>query len=397
VSQHARLSASAAERWMNCPGSVPLSEATPGTTSFEAVQGTFAHDLAATCLLDGAPASVFLGREAVIDGHKVKCDQEMVDGIQVYLDTCQDLHLKQRWIELGLLDSLSKWDADLGGTADYVTYDPDGKLLRVVDFKYGAGVFVSAEDNKQLMMYAFGAMLAVNKPVEAVEVYIVQPRYEGAAPVRMQLFPAWDLMEFAGSVAGAAAKTRLKDAPLVPGSWCKKTFCPNARTCPALEKYQHAIVAAQFSDVKPYDPKALQSALDAIPLVEERIKAIREFAYLQAMNGRPVPGYKLVAKRARRAWNDETAVIKWAEARAVDPYEPRTLLSPAQMEKAVAKAERKELAPFISSLSSGESLVPESDPRPAISKTVTADDFEVVNSREAAAPKQLTVDNLFQE
>ena len=396
VSQHARLSASAAERWFNCPGSVKLSEGTPGATSFAAAQGTFAHAIAADCLVNGQSADVSFGQKAKLDGHEVVCDQEMVEGVQLYLDECNALQLKQRWVELSLLEALSKWDEDMGGTADFVTYDSDQKLLRVVDFKYGAGTFVSADFNKQLMLYAFGAMLAVNKPVDTVEVYIVQPRYEGAEPVRMQLFPAWDLMEFAGTAAHAAKCTRLPDAPLTPGPWCKKTFCPNARTCPALEKYQHALVAAQFSDVAPYDPKALQTALDAIPLVEQRISAIREFAYMQAMNGRPVPGYKLVAKRAKRAWNNETAVIKWAKDRAIDPFEPASLKSPAQLEKGLRKPEKTELTPFISAVSSGESLVPETDPRPAVSKTITADDFDAINSREVA-PQQLTVDNLFKE
>ncbi len=43
---HARLSPSAAERWMTCPGSVKLSEAIQDRESQYAAEGTAAHELA---------------------------------------------------------------------------------------------------------------------------------------------------------------------------------------------------------------------------------------------------------------------------------------------------------------------------------------------------------------
>ena len=393
MSAHARLSASAAERWVNCPGSVALAETLPQPpTSFAAAQGTFAHDIAAHCLT-GLPLPV-VGYTGVVEGHTVECDQDMLDGVQLYLDACQRLTLAGRWVELSLTDALQKWDADLGGTADYATYSATKKLLRVVDFKYGAGVFVSADDNKQLMQYALGAMLAVNAPVDTVEVYIVQPRFEGAEPVRMQSFPAYDLMEFAGDLAHAAVATRQPDAPLNPGTWCRKTFCPNARTCPALERMQHMLVKQEFTAVVPFDAKKLADALTAIPLVEERIKAIKDFAYAQACEGREIPGYKLVDKRPRRQWTDEKAVIAWAQERAIEPFEAPSLKSPAQLEKGLKKPEKAELAEFTVSLSSGSTLVAETDARPAVSKMITVDDFSPVGGVEAA-PKQLSADNLF--
>lgn len=369
---------------MNCAGSVSLAEKLPPPpTSFAAAEGTAAHQLAAFFLAqdrDTVPAPTHLGQSVDIDGHRIVCDQEMLDGVTLYLETCRHLTLEKRWVELTLTDALVQWDDDLGGTADFVTYSPSRKLLRVVDFKYGAGNFVSADDNKQLKIYAFGAMLAVNAPVDTVEVYIVQPRFEGAEPVRMQSFPAHDLMEFAGDIAHAAIATRLPDAPLTPGTWCAKTFCPNARTCPALERMQHMLVKAQFTALVPFDPKKLSEALTAIPLVEERIKAIKEFAYQQACEGREIPGYKLVDKRPRRQWTDIPAVIAWAEERAIDPFETPSLKTPAQLEKGLSKAEKAELAQFTASVSSGSTLVPESDTRPAVSKQITVDDFDIIST-----------------
>ena len=42
---HALLSASAAERWMNCPGSVAATKDLPSSTSVYAEEGTLAHSL----------------------------------------------------------------------------------------------------------------------------------------------------------------------------------------------------------------------------------------------------------------------------------------------------------------------------------------------------------------
>ena len=366
---------------MNCYGSVDAIEALPSApTSPEAAEGMLAHDIAAQCLVQGAVA--------------VQIPEGMEEGVGLYLETCKNLTLEKRWVELDLTPALREWDSDLGGTADFATYSPKKKLLRVVDFKYGAGMFVSADDNKQLKVYALGALLAINEPVDTVEVYIVQPRFEGALPVRMEFFPAYDLLEFAGGIAHAAKATRLPDAPFTPGPWCKKTFCPNARTCPALERMQHMLIKQEFSAVVPFDPEQLSSALTAIPLVEERIKAIKEFAYAQACEGKEIPGYKLVDKRARRYWTDEKAVVVWAKQRAIEPYEPPVLKSPAQLEKGLKKPEKAELAAFTASVSSGTALVAEGDARPAISKQVTVEDFEAIGG--ASQPKQISATNLFE-
>jgi hypothetical protein len=156
---------------------------------------------------------------------------------------------------------------------------------------------------------------------------------------------------------------------------------------------QHMLIKQEFNDVVPFDPKSLSDALTAIPLVEERIKAIKEFAYAQAVAGREVPGYKLVEKRPRRHWTDEKAVVAWAKQRAIEPFESPVLKSPAQLEKGLKKPEKAELSAFTASVSSGSTLVAEGDARPAISKMITIEDFEVIGG--PSEPKQLTATNLF--
>jgi hypothetical protein len=76
----------------------------------------------------------------------------------------------------------------------------------------------------------------------------------------------------------------------------------------------------------------------------------------------------------------------------MEPWAPRELLSPAQMEEKIKEAaprgKKKEaiavLAPFIESKSSGTALVPVSDDRPPAKQQITAQDFPVVEG--AAKP-----------
>jgi len=372
VSKHARLSASSAHRWLRCAGSVKAGEGLPDSASVYAAAGTYAHHIAAEGLTHSVFPEAWLGNRMIIDGHVVTCDQEMVDAIRTYMQAVDgDMQPgDELWTEMPLLQALQSVDKDLGGTADHVRYRPSTKDLRVFDFKFGSGMYVDVDANEQMMMYALGVMLQIKKPVANVTVTVVQPRYEAAAPVRDYSFKGVDILDFAADVIAAADKTRLSAPPLAAGDWC--SFCRAARTCPELEKKQHALVVAEFSNIVAYDPAKLAVALAAVPLVKERIKAIEEFAYAEATKGRDIPGFKLVDKRANRSWKNDGDVIEWAEMVAVDPYKTAELLSPAQMEK-----KAKVPAELFESKSSGTTLVPASDKRPP-AKLLTAEDFDII-------------------
>lgn len=380
---HARCSASSAKRWMTCPGSLqgPPAE---NKSSVHSATGTFAHDIAAKCLDENAQPSDFLLFRGKVDGFDVECDQEMVDAIDLYVDNIlgdlQDGDM--RWTEMSLLEPLCGIDADLGGTADFVRYRPSTQSLRVVDFKYGAGVYVEAEDNTQAKVYALGALLKVSQPIKEIEVVIIQPRYEGAAPVRSWVFPTSEVLDFVADLQDAAAASREPNAPLVAGDHCK--FCPRARECPELEKKHHALVAAQFDVALPTDMKLVADLLASIPLVKERIKAIEEYAYSQAMRGIEVPGWKLVDKQARRQWKSPDVVVLWAKEQGINPYKEAPLKSPAEIEtmpkEKAPRGKKKEagavLEPLVEKISSGTTLAPISDNRPPV-RLIDASAFDV--------------------
>jgi hypothetical protein len=377
---HARLSASAAERWFNCPGSVALT-AGMSSRSEAAAQGTFAHHIASECLMHGDKwPRDWLGNKTVIDGFTVECDQEMVDGVLFYLDTIREDAVPGDvpHVEVRLTDDLAKLHPSLGGTADYARWRPATRELLVCDLKYGSGVAVGAEDNRQLLTYALGVMLRLKVGADKVTVRIVQPRLEiDGQKVRDWTFDGKAIMDFAADLLEAANAASRPDAPLVAGYWCRKTFCPAARTCPAIEKYHHAMVAADFDVNVPVTAETLEKVAQALAMVgplEAKIKQVEAYAYELANRGLEIPGYKLVEKRATRKWKDPEMVALWAKERGVEPYAEPELLSVAQLEKKLRKEEKAELAPLYEKVSSGTTLVPASDSRP-VANRISADDF----------------------
>ena len=379
--KHARLSASSAHRWLNCAGSIPPADG-PRDASIYAATGTFAHDIGAKCLEKMEDPAPHLGAKGKVDGYDIECDQEMVDGVRVYVDAIrEDMQTGDyTWVEMPLLAPLSEIDPDLGGTADFVRYRPAAKHLRVFDFKYGSGTYVEADSNEQMMLYALGAMLRVGQPVDDVEVTVVQPRFEGAAPVRSWSFKAHEILDFIADVKDAAERTRQPEPSLAAGDWCK--FCKMAKTCKELERQQHALMAAEFGEMAETDKLAV--ALASIPLVKERIRALEEAAYKLAVAGTEIPGFKLVDKVARRQWKSEADAAEFATAKGIDPYE-KSIISPAQLEtklkEMMPKGKKKEAAallePLVEKVSSGTALVPVDDKRPS-AKRVTALDFPVI-------------------
>src|SRR3546814_1945725 len=94
---HAVLGASSSHRWFNCPGSIRASEGMPNTSSVFAREGTAAHALAEHCLSHGFDTGRFLDWGIAVDGtlvdrpndtsDLVMVDEEMVEAVQVFLDT----------------------------------------------------------------------------------------------------------------------------------------------------------------------------------------------------------------------------------------------------------------------------------------------------------------------
>jgi hypothetical protein len=388
MSTHAKLAPSAAHRWMHCPGSVALCAGQPDESSEYADEGTFAHSLAARCLTTEREAKSVLGTVSV-DG-RFRCGDEMARAIQVYLDVVRQQELVDG-ASASFVEQRVHVSKDVHGTADKMTLSADGRTLHVFDFKYGAGVFVDAERNEQMMLYGLGALLThatLCKKVETVELHVVQPRYFGDSPPwRSWSVSATELRTKFGAEVVAAVKATQQPRPtLASGSHCK--FCKAKAVCPQLRK--DALASAQHAFAVPAkvapEPKTLDAAEVArlLPLftrAEEWISAVRAHAYELANRGEPISGYKLVQKVGNRKWIDEEAVVvtKLGEA-GIDPWKPREPISPAEAERRLGKKRAGIVDPLTVRPATGTVLVEESDKRPAISAGAVFDKVESPNN-----------------
>lgn len=394
---HSTLGASSAYRWIACPGSVAAIAALPpeqrNKSSVYAKEGTTAHELGEVCLRTGKDAIEFAGRliggsyapggpRSLGGGEEVSGD--MAEAVQVYLDYArsiadadQDVIMIEQRFDLSGLNPPP--GCDMFGTSDLAVYKRDTRRLHVVDYKHGQGVAVEAVGNPQLRYYALGALLVLPPEciVDDVEITVVQPRAPHAAgPIRSEIVGAFDLIEWSAGLMAAAARTRDVSAPLEAGEHCR--FCPAAATCPALSSRALAVAQAEFTDVgisEPPPPSSLTpdkiaAVLEAAPMIEKWLDAVRSMAFQTLEAGGKVPGYKLVqGKPGSRAWTDELdAVLALSLAGVADEdmYE-RKLISVAKAEKLVGKKDFGAACGQAVKRPPGRlSMAPESDSRPAV-------------------------------
>lgn len=351
-----------------------------GLTSVEskyAAEGTAAHELAKTileCELAGQPFAY----------DNADIDPEILEPVMVYVkEVLSDAKGNKVLIEERC--DLSQVHPGLFGTCDNITLIRDLKLLKVRDYKHGSGIPVEVAGNKQLRYYGLAALLSVEEfPCETVELTIVQPRVNHPrGPIRTERISSLELLDFAGELKDAALATERPDAPIVPGDHCR--FCPAAGICPALRSKAQDLAKLDFSDVseQPLSTDDVAKALQWVPVVKQWAENVDRHAYAMAQKGIKIPGYKLVAKRATRKWTDEKEVGKFLE-REFTPttlrslYEDPAIKSVAQMEKTLHPNQFPKLAPFISKISSGEALVPETDPRPEVKILDAKQEFDLL-------------------
>ena len=142
--KHARLSASRTDRFMQCPGSYRLESLMPYEAAGEAAAiGTAIHELSEIILRGGA-----------IPTGTDPDHLSMAQGYANFVNTLVE-NPRKKLIEVNLDEGLKSLHPALGGTADAILVD--GNHLHVIDLKTGR-VAVEAEDNKQLLTYALGAM-----------------------------------------------------------------------------------------------------------------------------------------------------------------------------------------------------------------------------------------------
>lgn len=380
---HSELGASVAKRWMECPGSVQLTRGMPNESSIFAEEGTAAHALAELCLRKGVAPDFYVG--TTIEG--IEVTDEMAEHVAVYVNHClvfDDLVMAtfiEKKFTLGALHP----PGPMFGTADFVAYDERDRTLHIVDLKYGQGVVVEAKGNPQLRYYALGAALSMEQgtAIEQVVMTIVQPRaLHPDGPIRSETITFQELVDFAGELMAAAKRTTEPNAPLKVGDWCR--FCPAAAVCPARREAAQELAQIEFATIETIGPPAPESLppemiadmLSKAPILEDWLKSLRAHAYNLMERGEPLPGFKLVQKRATRAWADEETALQvltgdgtWTK----DDLTTSELKSPAQVEKLIGKKNVPQ--DLIVKKSSGVKMVPVHHPGKAVELTAGSEFF----------------------
>lgn len=372
---HSLLGASGMHRWAACPGSVRLiREVGPGASSAYAEEGTDAHALAATYLNNTRlDIRSWVDTEVEIDGRTFTVTEEMVDAVERYAEVVGSLMVGASKLFIEQRFDLSAVHPGCFGTADAVVWRPHTRELYVIDFKYGAGIAVDVKENPQLTYYALGAFLQLKLPAEHVELVVVQPRaYHPDGDVRKWGASPSELLDFRRDLIDFAKQTEAADAPLVAGDHCR--FCPALTTCPKVKEMRQEVARGKFAKVNALAGEDLKLALESVPLLQAWCKAVHEYAFAMASNGRAVPGYKLVDKRASRKWISELRAAEWARKIADldddEIFKPRAMVGVPAIEKLVGKGAVP--LDLITAESSGLTLVPADDNRPPVVKSAAA-------------------------
>ena len=354
---HSLLSASRANRWIACSGSVALEEQLlPDAGSEYAEEGTKAHALG----------------EAILNKQPIPhVGEEMTKFVDEYVNYVCKRESEfngnvERFIEKHL--DLSAYVPGASGTADALLVGSDRAVL--IDLKYGLGVRVDVSDNPQLMLYALSVVEALPQ-IKRIEAVIHQPRLNSVSEAE---YTSEELKKWGNEVIKPAVRRVFRKPELTPGKHCQ--FCRAKARCPALAELAKQEAIEEFgvdNKLKPLDNGQISELLKQAKQLELFLKALKDEAERQLLEGHHIPSFKLVEGRGQRAWRSENAATSaLIEAIGEDRAVVRKPLSPAQAEAVLGKkhpvlelhAFRREGKPTV---------VPETDRRPALVLSAAAD------------------------
>lgn len=409
---------------MSCAGKPQMERGKGDGSSEYANEGSCAHAVAALCLAEGVPIDSFVGTSVEIgpDTYYV-FREDMVEATQVYVDAVLARMQEYRLAGAASVNLMVEQRVPIDhltgetgaeGTADaliVVTWPDRSALLDVGDLKFGKGVEVEVVENKQLMIYALGALELLSGLTEfaRVRLTIYQPRIK-KTPSDWEL-PVAELLLFGGAVKVTAeralriytlnAVTSDDLAPTVKGCrWCTaKAFCPALsetvlsvigvdsydEIAPVTPSQSDPVPLGSKRDLEGQAPEVLAEKMSACDLIEDWIRSVRAAVESRLILGTPVPGFKLVQGRmGNRAWTDKDAVEAFMKKKVrlhTEQMYHRTLISPTDAEKLAGSKEIgpkqwEQLVALITRAPGAIHVAPESDRRPAVSSQLSAAAYE---------------------
>jgi len=319
----------------------------------------------------------------------------MLEGAQLVLDHVKEITAKHTDVAVFLEErvDLHYWTArkDLWGTADIII-EADDELYSI-DYKYGKGLFVKADDNAQLKIYALGAMAPGAEDhggkhgFKHVTCTIIQPRNTGPndEPIRSVGYFAKELEVWAADVLAPAAKATDSDALPVAGEsqcqWClAKPTCHAAadkvlKLCSVFEPVQKVedLSTLANSSADSLTVEQLASIVENAPFITGWLKSVNDRVRKMLENHEAVPGLKLVRGRRMNKWNMDDAVLIAHLCKAggkgkilqADLVESKPISAARALKlKNFNVQQKKRMQECISKSEGTLSIAPESDERP---------------------------------
>lgn len=371
MAKHAILSASGASRWMACTPSAVLEQQFENKSSVFAEEGTLAHELGELTLklnLGEITKRTFNSKFKKIQENKLY-SADMPDYVQTYVDTCLERVSEAKATTPDALFKIeqrldfSEWVPDGFGTGDFVII-ADG-TMEVCDLKYGKGVPVSANNNKQMMLYALGAIAEFNflYDIQKVRMTIIQPRLDNLSTFEVT---TEDLLKWAEDYVRPRAELAIKGkGEFCAGDNCK--FCRAKAVCRARAEKNMELAKYDFEEPALLDNNDVAYILSKIDELVNWAGDVKEFALEQALNGEEYDGFKVVEGRSNRKYADTEAIVEiLRDNNFNDPdiFKPSELITLTNMEKLVGKKKLTELiGDYIVKPPGKPTLVPITDKR----------------------------------
>lgn len=381
------MGGSTAARVVNCPGSTAILAKLPkqiNQTSEWALEGTDLHTVLATMIDTDDQGSA----NWPVVGSRVGDTEITQELLHDCIIPCWTYWTELRGeIEEFAVEIEAAFPHVYGAfsTLDLAARSDATNTTYLTDWKMGAGHSVAAvypdpDDeryelvNEQLLFC--GCCLRAEYPdwfPDGVRIVltIVQPRNQDPElRISQTEVSNEDLDAFEADVKQALRLAAAPNAPQKIGPWCKFAACKPMcalHNAPLIDLA--AIKEAALPERYEEHTEALARVLALAPLAEAIIAEARKQAHELLESGKDIPGWKLVAKRGVRRWNDSDAAIikllrKRFKLRKAQVLEP-VLKSPAQVEKLLPKGVTvpPELAGIVSS---GSTLAPDKDKRPPV-------------------------------
>lgn len=361
MSDHALLSASASKRWIKCPPSARLCEKCDDKPSEYAQEGTEAHTLCEYKLKKalGIRAKNPIKSLSFYNEEMENCAEGYVEFIQEQLAKAKENCIDPIVLIEQKLD-FSEYAPEGFGTGDCVIIADEN--LTVIDFKYGKGVLVEAENNSQMQCYALGALSLFDGiyDIKNINMAIYQPRREN---ISIHSITKDELIKWAEEVLKPAAQIAYAgEGEFSAGEHCQ--FCKVKSICRKRAERNLELAKYDFELPAQLEDMEIEVILSRADELVAWVNDIKDYALQMAISGKQWQEYKLVEGRSNRKYIDDEAVVNAVKSAGYNPYEEK-LLGITAMTSLLGKKKFDEiLGELIEKPQGKPTLVPRTDKRP---------------------------------